>query len=84
MPPTNRAAPATGAAQSLTAAKPLDCPQSSWPRRWAQIRERRRAARDLDRMLGCDPYPDVAAVYGLDPHEVRKPRAAARPRSEAS
>jgi len=68
MPPTNRAAPATGAAQAFVAAKPLDCPQSSWPRQWAQIRERRRAARELDRLLGTPSRPNVAEVYGLRGH----------------
>ncbi len=64
MPPTNRAAPATGAAR-LAATKPLDWGQSSWPRQWALIRERRRAARELDRLLGTPSRPNVAEVYGL-------------------
>jgi len=58
-------APSTGTASRQAAAKPLDCPQSSWPRQWAQIRERRRAARELDRLLGTPSRPNVAEVYGL-------------------
>ncbi len=38
---------------------------SIWPRQWAQIRERRRAARELDRLLGTPSRPNVAEVYGL-------------------
>jgi len=63
MPPKQGTAPATDAAQSLAAAKPR--PQSSWPRQWAQIRERRRAARELDGLLGVPSRPNVAEVYGL-------------------
>lgn len=65
MPDTNRAAPATGTARSLAAAKPLDYAQSSWPRRWALVRGRRRAAAELDRLLGTPSRPNVAEAYGL-------------------
>ncbi len=53
------------ASGSLAAAKPLDYAYSSRSRRWAQIRERRRAARDLDRLLGVPSRPNVAETYGL-------------------
>ncbi len=53
------------ASGSLAATKPLDYTQSSWPRRWALLSERRRTARELDQLLGCDRYPDVRLAYGL-------------------
>jgi len=53
------------ASGSLAATKQLDWGQSSWPRQWALIRERRRAARELDRLLGTPSRPNVAEVYGL-------------------
>ena len=69
---TKRTAPApTDAAQSLTAAKPLDCPQSSWSRQWPRVVERRRAACELDRLLGVPSRPNIAEVYGLEVRDVR-------------
>jgi len=29
------------------------------------LSERRRTARELDQLLGCDRYPDVRLAYGL-------------------
>lgn len=63
---TKRAAPApTDAAQSRTAAKPLDYAQSNGSRRWAQISERRRASRELDRLLGVPSRPNIELTYSL-------------------
>jgi hypothetical protein len=31
----------------------------------AGVRDRRRASRELDQLLGADPYPDVRVVYQL-------------------
>jgi len=67
---TKRAAPATGAAQSRTAAKPLDYAHPTPRRRpfaqnWPRVLARRRASRELDRLLGVPSRPNLAVVYGL-------------------
>lgn len=35
--------------------------------KWAQIRERRRASRELDAILGVRGYPEIGVTYSLAP-----------------
>jgi hypothetical protein len=78
-PPTNDRRPGLGTetANVVTAGDAVSTPtvnqRSDWPQRWQRVLERRHAQRELDALLGCDPYPDVearvaamtAAIQGL-------------------
>lgn len=65
--PTGAASKNRAAARLLDAPSVTDlaCRRPSWSRTWPQVVERRRAARELDRLLEVRGYPDLDAVYGV-------------------